>query len=150
MVRDRRLGEPGGGGHVAGAGRAVRGKLPHDRQARRICEGTQEADIGIVDVLHPASLSMTFYIDNSRYIVYSPGIETHPTARGITPMDRSTELLLDAIRTERTLAERPAIQERRRFARLAVDIARCCRASIVDRMRTALGRAVSAVPARAR
>ena len=62
-------------------------------------------------------------------------------------MDRSTELLLDAIRTERALAEKPAIQERRRFARLAAEIARCCRTSILDRTRTALGRAVNAVPA---
>ena len=69
MVRDRRLGEPGGRGDVAGAHRAVRRELSHDRQARRICEGTQEPDIGIVDAFHAVSLSMNFYIDKSRYMV---------------------------------------------------------------------------------
>jgi hypothetical protein len=55
-------------------------------------------------------------------------------------MDRSAELLLDVIRTERALAETPAFQERRRLARLAAEIARCCRVSIVGRLLAALHR----------
>ena len=55
-------------------------------------------------------------------------------------MDRSAELLFDVIRTERALAETPALQERRRLARLAAEIARCCRVSIVGRLLAALDR----------
>ena len=49
-------------------------------------------------------------------------------------MDRSTEVLLDVIRTERARGERPASQERRRVTRLAAEIARCCRTSFLDRL----------------
>jgi len=60
-------------------------------------------------------------------------------------MDRSTGLLLDVIRITRALDERPAIQERRRLARLAAETARCCRVSFVGRLIAALnGRAIAA------
>jgi hypothetical protein len=59
-------------------------------------------------------------------------------------MDRSAELLLYVIRTERALADSPANQERRRIARLAAEISRCCRVSIVDRLLAALDRPVIA------
>jgi len=62
-------------------------------------------------------------------------------------MDRSAELLLDVIRIERALAERPAVQERRRLVRLAAEIARCCRASIVGRLFAALDRPAIATAA---
>ena len=55
-------------------------------------------------------------------------------------MDRSAELFLDVIWTERALADSPAVQERRRLAHLAAEIARCCRASIVGRLFEALDR----------
>lgn len=53
-------------------------------------------------------------------------------------MDRSAEILFDVIRTERMLDEMPARQERRRLARLAAEVARCCRRSFVDRLLGAL------------
>jgi hypothetical protein len=53
-------------------------------------------------------------------------------------MNRSTEILYDAIRAERALNEMPARQERRRLARLAAEIARCCRVSFADRLIAAL------------
>jgi hypothetical protein len=60
-------------------------------------------------------------------------------------MDRSTTILFDVIRAERALDETPARQERRRIARLAAEIARCCRVSFVDRLIAALhGRAIAA------
>ena len=55
-------------------------------------------------------------------------------------MDRSAELLLDVIRTERAHAETPARQEHRRLARLAAEIARCCRVGLVARLLAALDR----------
>ena len=55
-------------------------------------------------------------------------------------MDCSAELRLFAIRAERTLAEAPANRERRRIARLAAEIARCCRVGLVDRLVAALHR----------
>jgi hypothetical protein len=53
-MRDRGLGEAGGRGDVAGADGAVRRELPYDREARRIGQGSQEPDIGIVDARHVA------------------------------------------------------------------------------------------------
>jgi hypothetical protein len=53
-------------------------------------------------------------------------------------MDRSAEILFDVIRTERALDEMPASQERRRVARLAAEVALCCRVSFVDRLIAAL------------
>ncbi len=55
-------------------------------------------------------------------------------------MDRSAELLLDVIRNERALADTPASQERRRLARLAAEIARCCRVSLAGHLVAALRR----------
>jgi hypothetical protein len=55
-------------------------------------------------------------------------------------MDRSAELLLDVIRTERALADAPASHEHRRMARLAAEIARCCRISLAGRLFAALDR----------
>ena len=55
-------------------------------------------------------------------------------------MDRSAELLLDVILNERALADTPASQERRHLARLAAEIARCCRVSLAGRLFAALGR----------
>jgi hypothetical protein len=49
-------------------------------------------------------------------------------------MDQSAAILFDVIRNERTLAELPARQERRRLSRLAFEIARCCRVSVVDQL----------------
>jgi hypothetical protein len=63
-------------------------------------------------------------------------------------MDRSAEILFDVIRTERALDEMPASQERRRVARLAAEVARCCRVSFVHRLIAALhGTAVAAARA---
>ncbi len=62
-------------------------------------------------------------------------------------MDRSAELLLDIIRTEQELAEAPANRERRRIARLAAEIARCCRVGLVDRLLAALDRPQAALAA---
>ena len=62
-------------------------------------------------------------------------------------MDRSAELLLDVIRTERALADSPASQERRRLARKVAEIARCCRVGLVDRLLAALDRRVIALTA---
>jgi hypothetical protein len=60
-------------------------------------------------------------------------------------MDRSAEILFDVIRTERALDEMPASQERRRVARLAAEVARCCRVSFVGRLIAALhGPAITA------
>jgi hypothetical protein len=53
-------------------------------------------------------------------------------------MDRPPQILFDAIRAERALDQMPAIQERHRLARLAAEIARCCRLSIMDRLTSAL------------
>jgi hypothetical protein len=52
----------------------------------------------------------------------------------------STGMLSEIILAERTLEETPARQERRRIARLAAEIARCCRVGLVDRLLAALGR----------
>jgi hypothetical protein len=52
VVRDRRLGEAGRRGDVAGADRAVRRELPHDRQPRRIRERAKKPDVGIVESRH--------------------------------------------------------------------------------------------------
>ena len=63
-------------------------------------------------------------------------------------MDRSAEILFDVIRTERALDEMPASQERRRLARLAAEVARCCRVSFVGRLIAALhGPAITATGA---
>ena len=63
-------------------------------------------------------------------------------------MDRSAEILFDVIRTERALDEMPASQERRRVARLAAEVARCCRVSFVGRLIVALhGPAITATGA---
>jgi len=63
-------------------------------------------------------------------------------------MDRSAEILFDVIRTERALDEMPASQERRRVARLAAEVARCCRVSFVGRLIAALhGPAITATGA---
>jgi hypothetical protein len=51
-MRDRGLGEAGGRCNVAGADRPVRRELPYDREARRIGQGSQEPDIGVVDAHH--------------------------------------------------------------------------------------------------
>jgi len=52
----------------------------------------------------------------------------------------STAILSEVIRAERALDEMPASQERRRVARLAAEIARCCRVSFVHRLIAALER----------
>jgi hypothetical protein len=63
-------------------------------------------------------------------------------------MDRSAQILFDVIRTERALDEMPASQERRRVARLAAEVARCCRVSFVGQLIAALhGPAVAAAGA---
>jgi hypothetical protein len=63
-------------------------------------------------------------------------------------MDRSAEILFDVIRTERALDEMPASQGRRRVARLAAEVARCCRVSFVGRLIAALyGPAIAATGA---
>ena len=63
-------------------------------------------------------------------------------------MDRSAEILFDVIRTERALDEMPASQERRRVARLATEVARCCRVSFVGRLIAAMhGPAITATGA---
>ena len=63
-------------------------------------------------------------------------------------MDRSAEILFDVIRTERALDEMPESQERRRVARLAAEVARCCRVSFVGRLIAALhGPAIAATGA---
>jgi hypothetical protein len=57
----------------------------------------------------------------------------------------STAVLSEVIRAERALDEMPAIQERRRLARLAAQTARCCRVAFVGRLIAALnGRAIAA------
>jgi hypothetical protein len=63
-------------------------------------------------------------------------------------MFSSSQILYDVIRAERALDEMPASQERRRHARLAAEIARCCRVSFVHRLIAALdGRAIAATGA---
>jgi hypothetical protein len=52
----------------------------------------------------------------------------------------STGMLSEIIPAERRLEETPARQERRRITRLAAEIARCCRVSLVDRLLAALDR----------
>ena len=52
----------------------------------------------------------------------------------------STGMLSEIILAERRLDETPARQERRRIARLAAEVARCCRAGFVDRLLAAIGR----------
>ena len=60
----------------------------------------------------------------------------------------STAILSEVIRAERALDERPASQERRRVARLAAEVARCCRVSFVGRLIAALyGPAIAATGA---
>lgn len=60
----------------------------------------------------------------------------------------STAILSEVIRAERALDEMPASQERRRVARLAAEVARCCRVSFVGRLIAALhGPAITATGA---
>ncbi len=60
----------------------------------------------------------------------------------------STAILFEVIRAERALDEMPASQERHRLARLAAEIARCCRVSFVHRLIAALdGPAIAATGA---
>jgi hypothetical protein len=68
VMGDRRLGKARRRHHVAGADGAVRRELAHDRQPRRIRQGAEEPDVGIVRLRHAAILSTNFYIDNSRYM----------------------------------------------------------------------------------
>ena len=49
-------------------------------------------------------------------------------------MDQSSAILFDVVSAERALVEMPARQERRRTARLAAEVARCCRVSVVDQL----------------
>jgi hypothetical protein len=51
-MRDRGLGEAGRRGDVASANGAVRRELPDDRQPRRIGQGSEEPDVGIVEACH--------------------------------------------------------------------------------------------------
>ena len=60
-------------------------------------------------------------------------------------MNRSTDILFDAIRSERALRESPARQERRRLVALATRVARCCRVSLAGRLLAALDRPAIAV-----
>ena len=60
-------------------------------------------------------------------------------------MNRSTDILFDAIRSERALRESPASQERRRLVVLATRVARCCRVTLVGRLLAALDRPTIAV-----
>jgi hypothetical protein len=63
-------------------------------------------------------------------------------------MDHSSVILFDVIRIARALDAMPASQERRRIARLAAEVARCCRVSFVDRLGAALnGPAIAATGA---
>ena len=50
----------------------------------------------------------------------------------------STAMLSEIILAERKLEESPERQERRRIARLAAEIARCCRVGLVHRLLAAL------------
>ena len=59
----------------------------------------------------------------------------------------STPMLSEIILAERKLEETPAHQERRRLARLAAEIARCCRVGLVDRLLAALDRPEMALTA---
>jgi hypothetical protein len=52
----------------------------------------------------------------------------------------STAMLSEVILAERRLDEMPARQERRRLARLAAEVARCCRVSFGGRLIAALDR----------
>lgn len=148
-MRDRRLRQAGSRDNIARAHGAVRRELAHDRQTGRIGERTEQPDVGILRTCHANILSIDFYIDNIRYMSYCAPIDTtlqprHPA------MDRSTEILFDAIRTERALEETPARQEHRRLAQLAAGIARCCRVSWARRLLAALNRPASSVEGRIR
>jgi hypothetical protein len=60
----------------------------------------------------------------------------------------STAVLAEVVQAERALDEMPALQERRRLARLAAQVARCCRVSFVRRLVAALdGHAIRATGA---
>ena len=52
----------------------------------------------------------------------------------------SIAMLSELILAERKVEETPARQERRRIARLAAEIARCCRVGVVGRLLAALDR----------
>ena len=53
-------------------------------------------------------------------------------------MNLQPEILADVVRRERALEASPARQERRRVARLAEAIARCCRPGAIARLRAAV------------
>ena len=53
-------------------------------------------------------------------------------------MTFQTEILADVVRRERALATSPARAERRRIARLAEAVARCCRPTAIARLRALL------------
>ena len=53
-------------------------------------------------------------------------------------MNLQPEILADVVRRERALAASPDRLERRRVARLAEAIARCCRPGAVARLRAAV------------
>jgi hypothetical protein len=60
----------------------------------------------------------------------------------------STAMLSEVVLAERRLEETPARLERRRLARLAAEVARCCRVSFVRRLIAALdGHAIRATGA---
>jgi hypothetical protein len=52
----------------------------------------------------------------------------------------STGMLSEIVLAERRLEETPTRQERRRIARLAAEVARCCRDGFVGRLLAALDR----------
>lgn len=58
----------------------------------------------------------------------------------------STAVLSEIILAERALDEMPARQERRRLARLAAEVVRCCRGSFVERLLAALHRPAITTP----
>ena len=58
-------------------------------------------------------------------------------------MTFQTALLADIARRERAEAASPARLERRRVARLAEAIARCCRTTVAGRLRRAIARAAA-------
>ena len=62
----------------------------------------------------------------------------------------STAMLSELILVERKVEETPARQERRRIARLAAEIARCCRVTGVGRLLAALDRPWIALTTRLR
>lgn len=70
-----------------------------------------------------------------------------PSRPGSATVNLQPEILADVVRRERALEASPARAERRRLARLAEAVARCCRPTAVARLRALLraGRPAGAI-----